>query len=536
VHRTTNGGQSWEVISPDLSTNDKSRQQFSGGLTGDNIGVEYAFVVMAIAESPKEKGVIWAGTNDGQVQVTRDNGKTWTNVTKNIANLPPMGTVGNIEASRYDAGTAYISVDLHQVNNRDPFIYKTTDYGKTWKAITNGIPRSMLSYAHCVREDPVRKGLLYVGTENALYVSFDDGDNWQALQAGLPPAPVYWITFAEQMNDMVIATYGRGFWVLDDLTPLQQMNAQTMSADAHLFQPRPAYRFREVTNNYTTPNDPTVGVDPPYGAAINFSLRNAGNVTLTIEDEKGQVVRTLKTAGRAGLNRVMWDLRQEQTKEVQLRTKPVGVEEFRMPDEGWRSGGQRLAVLMGPGTYTVKLSAGGREQAQKLVVRKDPNSGGSEAELTEQMKTLSEIRTDVESAADVINQAELVRYQLQQLPKLAGDADIAQVAASIEQKFTDLEMSLQELRATGRGQDNVRWGAKLYSKLTYLANGLMSNDYRPTAQQLEVQKLQQQQLRELQGKLNNLLTTDIAMFNEKLRARNLSTIMVAPAKRTSEQR
>ena len=536
VHRTTNGGQSWEVISPDLSTNDKSRQQFSGGLTGDNIGVEYAFVVMAIAESPKEKGVIWAGTNDGQLQITRDNGKTWTNLTRNIPNLPPWGTVGNIEASRWDAGTAYVTVDLHQVNNRDPFVYKTTDYGKTWKAITNGIPRSMLSYAHCVREDPVRKGLLYLGTENALYTSFDDGENWQPLQSGLPAAPVYWITFAEHMNDMVIATYGRGFWVLDDLSPLQQLTPEVLSADAHLFTPRPSYRFREITNNYTTPNDPTVGVDPPYGAAINFYLRSASNVTLSIADERGQLVRTLKASGRPGVNRVIWDLRHEPTKDVQLRTKPLGVDDFPMPDEGVRSGGQRFAMLTAPGTYTVKLAAGGRELTQKLVVRKDPNSGGSDVELTEQMKTLNELRTTIDSAADVINQTELVRYQLQQLPKLAGDADISQVAASIEQKFTDLEMNLQELRATGRGQDGVRWGAKLYSKMTYLANGLMSNDYRPTAQQLEVQKLHEQQLRDLQGKLNTLLSTDIAMFNEKLRARNLSTIMVSPPRKpTSDQ-
>ena len=531
VHRTTNGGQSWEVISPDLSTNDKSRQQFSGGLTGDNIGVEYAFVVMAIAESPREKGVIWAGTNDGQVQLTRDGGKTWTNLTKNIPGLPPMGTVGNIEASRYDAGTAYVAIDLHQVNNRDPFVYKTTDFGKTWKAITNGIPRSMLSYAHCVREDPVRKGLLYVGTENALYVSFDDGENWQPLQSGLPAAPVYWITFAEHVNDLVIATYGRGFWILDDLTPLQQLTPQVTTTDAHLFTPRPAYRFREITNNYSTPNDPTAGFDPPYGAAINFYLRTAGPATLTIADERGEVVRTLRADGRAGVNRVMWDLRHEPTREVRLRTKPLHVTDFDLGPEGTRSGGQRFSLLTAPGTYTVKLSAAGRDQTQKLVVRKDPNSGGSEAELTEQLKTLHELRADIETAADVINQTELVRFQLQQLPKLAGDADIAQVAASIEQKFTDLEMNLMELRTTGRGQDGVRFGAKLYSKLTYLANGLMSNDYRPTAQQLEVQKLHQQRIRELQGQLNNLLSTDIAMFNDKLRARNLSTIMVAPARR-----
>ncbi|HEY6046346.1 MAG TPA: hypothetical protein VIU65_07060, partial [Pyrinomonadaceae bacterium] len=182
VHQTTDGGNSWQVISPDLTLNDKSRQGFSGGLTGDNIGVEYAGVVFAIAESPKEAGTIWAGTNDGQVQITRDGGKNWTNVTKNIPNMLSWGTVSNIEASRFNAGTAYFTVDGHQVNNRDPWIYKTADYGKTWKLIVNGIPKSMLSYAHCVREDPTRAGLLYVGTENGIYVSYDDGANWQPLQ------------------------------------------------------------------------------------------------------------------------------------------------------------------------------------------------------------------------------------------------------------------------------------------------------------------------------------------------------------------
>ena len=175
VHRTTDGGQSWQVISPDLSLNDKSRQQLSGGLTPDNMGVEQAGVVYAIAESPREPGLIWAGTNDGLVQLTRDGGERWTNVTENLPNLPEWGTVSNIEPSRYDAATAYLAVDLHQVNNRDPFVYKTADYGATWQAITTGIPPSMLSYAHWIEEDPVRRGLLYLGTENAIYVSFDDG-------------------------------------------------------------------------------------------------------------------------------------------------------------------------------------------------------------------------------------------------------------------------------------------------------------------------------------------------------------------------
>ena len=325
VHQTTDGGQSWQLISPDLTTNDKSKQGFSGGLTGDNIGVEYAPVVFAIAESPKEKGLIWAGTNDGLVQVTRDGGKNWTNVTKNIPNLPPWGTVSNIEPSRYDAGAAYITVDFHQVNNRDPFVYKTNDYGQTWKAITNGIPHTMLSYAHCVREDPVRPGLLYLGTEGGLFVSFDDGANWEPLQSNLPHAPVYWLVVQEHFNDLVIATYGRGFWILDDLAPLQQMNQMVRDSSAHLFTPRPAYRFRNTVVPVTMSDDPTAGQNPPYGASINYYLKSApsGDVKIRIEDAKGQTVRTLTGTKTVGINRVNWDLRGEQTKEVRLRTSPA---------------------------------------------------------------------------------------------------------------------------------------------------------------------------------------------------------------------
>ncbi|MBI4544829.1 MAG: sialidase, partial [Gemmatimonadetes bacterium] len=233
VHVTTDGGRSWQVISPDLTLNDRSRMGISGGLTLDNIGVEYAGVIFAIAESPLEPGLIWAGTNDGLVHLTRDGGKSWTNLTRNLPNLPPWGTVSNIEASRHDAGTAYLTVDFHQMNNRDPFVYKTIDYGRTWKLITNGIPKSPLSYAHCVREDPVRRGLLYLGTESGLYVSFNDGESWQPLQRNLPHAPVYWIVVQEHFNDLVVATYGRGFWILDDLGPLQQLTPEVAAADAH---------------------------------------------------------------------------------------------------------------------------------------------------------------------------------------------------------------------------------------------------------------------------------------------------------------
>ena len=222
VHRTTNGGQSWEEVSPDLTTNDKSRQTISGGLTPDNIGVEYCCVVYAIDESPVTEGVIWAGTNDGLIHLTRDGGANWTDVTANVPDMPVDGVVRNIDASRWDAGKAYMTVEAHQVGNFEPYVYRTEDFGASWTKIVNGVADSPLSYTRNVREDPVRPGLLYLGTENFLYVSFDDGDNWQRLANGLPPSPMYWIAVQEHFGDLVVGTYGRGFWIMDDISPLQQ--------------------------------------------------------------------------------------------------------------------------------------------------------------------------------------------------------------------------------------------------------------------------------------------------------------------------
>jgi len=533
VHQTTDNGQSWQVISPDLTTNDKSKQGFSGGLTGDNIGVEYNSVVFAIAESRLEKGLIWAGTNDGLVQLTRDGGKNWANVTKNIPGLPAWGTISNIEASRYDAGTAYITVDLHQVNNRDPFVYKTNDYGKTWKQITNGIPHSMLSYAHCIREDAVRRGLLYLGTENSLYVSFDDGDNWQPLQGNLPHAPVYWIATQEHFNDLVIATYGRGFWILDDLGPLQQMNKSVLDSNAHLFAPRPAYRFRSGTVPFSMSDDPTAGQNPPNGASISYYLKSAakGDVKIRIEDAKGQTVRTLTGMKSAGTNRITWDLRDELSKEMRLRTSPAYAPEIRVGAEGWRSApeGGRMSLLVPPGNYTVKLLVDGQELSQPLTIKKDPNSGGSEADIQAQAAMLAELRKDMESAAEMVNQIEMVRGQLESLRLLlAAGADSAPVKAGaddLDKKLMDIEDNLIQRRLTGTGQDGVRWPVRLMSKINYLANGLSSSDFGPTTQQREVHAQFKEQLSAHRKRLDEVMSKDLRAFNELLRSRSMGNII-----------
>lgn len=532
VHVTTDGGRSWKEISPDLTLNDKTKQQISGGLTPDNIGVEYFNVIFAIAESPLKPGLLWVGTNDGLVHVSRDGGQTWTNVTANIPDLPPYGTISNIEPSRYDTGTAYISVDFHQVNGRDPYLYKTTDYGRTWRKITNGIPRSPASYTHVIREDPVRRGLLYAGTENALYVSFDDGELWQPLQLNLPHAPVYWMVIQEHFNDLVVATYGRGFWILDDLSPIQQLTPEVMAADAHLFRPRPAYRFRTIPGQMSTPNDPSVGENPQYGASINYWLKSRpeGRVTVTILDERGNTVRTLEGTRNAGVNRIYWDLRNEPTREARMRVKPLYADWVEVPPEGRSAPGTgRFSVLMPPGRYTVKLTVGGREYTQPLEVRKDPNSGGSEEEIRTQVARLLDLQNDMNAAVDMYNQIELIRMQLQNLGRtLAASPEFSALRASadsLEPKFIALEENLHQLRVTGRGQDNIRWPTKLIGQIAYLANGIASSDFAPTTQQVQVHELFKEQIRTIRARLDELIARDLAQFNSTLQQRGIGNIV-----------
>jgi photosystem II stability/assembly factor-like uncharacterized protein len=534
VHVTTDRGNSWHVISPDLTRNDRSKMGISGGLTPDDIGVEYAGVVFSIAESPKEQGVIWAGTNDGLVQITRDGGKNWTNVTANIPDLPEWGTVDNIEASRYAAGKAYITVDFHQMNDRDPYVYKTSDYGKTWTKITNGIPHSPLSYAHCVREDPVRPGLLYLGTENALYVSFDDGDNWQPLQAGLPHAPVYWVAVQQRFHDLAVATYGRGFWILDDISPLEHLTSDAQSSDAHLFAPRDAYRFRNVSQPASVSYDPTTGHNPPYGADINYFLKSPvnGGVKISIQDANGKTVRTINGSNAAGINRVWWDLRFEPAKQFHLRTSPLYAPEVTVGPEGWRQipGVEPISMLAPPGTYTVKLQANGQEYTEKLTVLKDPHSSGTEADIQAQDRLMMQIRDEMDAMADTVNQIESVRAQLADFENQLGDdqnsKSLRSSADELANKLVDLESHMLQLKVTGRGQDDVRWESMLVEKLNYLAQGVSDSDFAPTTQQVEVNDVLKKEVAQYSSETQQLMSKDVAAFNSMLHGHGIGNIMV----------
>ena len=532
VHATSDGGKTWRLLGPDLTRNDTTRQVLSGGLTPDNIGVEYAGVVFAIAESKLEKGQIWAGTNDGLLQLTRDGGKTWANVTPKAAGTPEWGTISNIAPSRYDAGTAYVTVDGHQVDNRDPWVYKTSDYGKTWKLIVAGIPKTPLSYAHWVKEDPVRRGLLYLGTENALYLSFNDGELWQPLQSNLPHAPVHDITVQEHFNDLVIATYGRGFWILDDITPLQQFTTDVAAKDVHLFAPRPAYRFRGVEWPMQAWYDPVAGQNPPYGASINYWLKGKqDSVSIALLDASGKEVRVIKDAPKAaGINRVTWNLQLEQTKEPLVRTSPMYAPNVRAELAGKASPSLgRVALLAAPGRYTVRLRAGGQEFTQPLELRKDPNTPGTEQDIAAQATLAKELSTVLDSVVEMTNTIEGVRVQLATLKALAKeDTAVVRQADSLEQKFIGVEEQLTQVRITGRGQDLIRYPAKTGEKLVYLINDIGSTDNGPTASQRDVGGVLRQRARAARDELDRIIQSDLDRFNRMLREKGMGGIFAKP--------
>ena len=534
VHQTSDGGRTWRLISPDLSRNDKTRLVASGGLTPDNIGVEYAGVVFAITESRLKAGLIWAGTNDGKVHVTQDGGATWTDVTSNIPGLLLWGTISNIEASRFDAGTAYLSVDGHQVNNRDPWIYKTTDYGKTWKLLVNGIPKSPLSYVHVIREDPVRRGLLYAGTEGGVFVSMSDGEIWQPLQNNLPSAPVYWITVQENFRDLVIATYGRGFWILDDITRLRELTPEVTAKAAHFFTPRNAYRFRGVEAIWAPLDDPVAGENPPDGAALDFWLSSApkDTVVISISDASGKVVRTMKVNGKAGGNRAWWDLNYELTKEPKVRTMPLFTPELRYAPEGRAAPGVgRLAILAPPGTYSVQISVAGQQLRQPLTLLKDPNSGGSAADIAAQTAFMTDVTTDLNTAVDMINALEVVRSQVGVIKaSLAGDSTVKDVRAasdSIDRKLLDVEEQLMQMRITGRGQDIVRWPMQVAEKLIYLAGSAAGSDHAPAAQHREVQQLLRERVRQIKTQFDQVMARDLEAYKTLLRQRNIQHVIIS---------
>jgi photosystem II stability/assembly factor-like uncharacterized protein len=509
VHETTDGGQTWQVISPDLTTNDKTHQQDSGGVALDNPPGTYdGSILYVIKESPLQKGVIWTGSNDGQVNVTRDGGKTWSNVTKNIPNLPPWGWVWGIQASHFDAGAAYVAINLQQQGIYDAYVYKTADFGHSWKLISSDIPKSMNSSARSVIEDPVRKGMLFLGTDNAVYFSLNDGGSWARLRNNLPPVPMYQMVVQPQYSDLVIGTYGRGFWILDDVGPLRELD-KAETSDVYLFTPRAAYRYRTLaTNRATDVNAQSNGQNPPPGADINFYLKSPGKVEITVVGADGQPVRKLSETGRAGVNRVWWDLRYEIATQVKLRTSPPGEPWVKLGTEGWRPllsyGPFRGNATVEPGTYTIKLSAAGKTLSAPLTVLRDPKSVGSDEQIKQQVAFMLEIRSELNEMAEMINRLEWIRSvsQLRQavLRDDPAQATALQQAKKLEETTLAVESEFFDVHLTGRTEDSFRHPMRLIEELGYLGSILDNNwggggsDLPPTDSEIAVHKQLQEQI------------------------------------------
>ena len=409
IFRTTDAGHSWSVVSPDLSTQDPAHIAPSGGIVGDNLGQFYGEVVFAIAPSKIQKGLIWAGTNDGQIWYTKDAAANWVNVTSQLKGLPPGGTIARIAPSSFDAATAYVAVDRHLVDDRDPYIYKTTDFGKSWKRISSDLPKGELSYVRTVTEDPNCQGLLFAGTGNALHYSLDDGGHWSALKTGLPPAPVTWAVVQKEFHDLVISTYGRGLYILDDITPLEQMARQRSEAPVVLFAPRKTYRFVEGGE-----------------ALVNFHLTAVPKepVKLEVLDAQGASVRKLDAKDPVvGINRIKWDLRYDSPRLVALRTvAPDNARIWQEPrfwDEDsrsithWGSRPAEAGPIVAPGVYTLRLTIAGHSYEQPLTVVSDPRSPGSAADIELSVKTLLRIRDDISHVSDSANRIEWLRKQLE---------------------------------------------------------------------------------------------------------------------------
>jgi photosystem II stability/assembly factor-like uncharacterized protein len=520
VHRTTNGGQTWEVISPDLTMNDQSKQQRSGGLTPDNIGVEYANVIYAFDESPIKKGVFWAGTNDGQIHVSQDGGTTWTDVSKKIKDLPALGTVRNIDASKWNEGTAYVTIDFHEVGNFDPHVYKTDNFGSSWKKITNGIATGNLSYARNIKEDPVRKGLLYLGTENKLYISFDYGDNWQEFMSNLPHSPMYWIDVQEHFNDLVIGTYGRGIWILDDISALQQIPADISKQSSLLFKPKDAYRFQPVTSTMQFFPEPSFGLDPPFGAPIYYWLSEDNDeVKLHITDNAGDTVRTIEHKGKAGINKVMWDFNGTKTTEIKMRTTPEGGDWIPLDKDRTRKSPFTLgysAYWMPPGTYNINLVAGDDQFTNEIKILKDPNSDGTIADIEEQTDFMAQLHDDIDNASKMVNELEILRRQLYDLKAILkeqnDDEEVMKALDNMDSLFTGLEGKLVQLKATGTGQDGVRWPSMLVEKMNYLAASTAISDFPPADQYVEVYDILKQRLTDYQSEMKSLMDDEFETF------------------------
>jgi photosystem II stability/assembly factor-like uncharacterized protein len=508
--KTSDAGASWTRLSGDLTRNDKSKMGPSGGpITKDNTSVEYYGTIFAVAESQLERGLIWTGSDDGLVHVTRDHGATWKNVTP--ASMPQWLMINSLEPSPFDKGTAYLAGTMYKSDDFRPYLFKTTDYGATWTKIVNGIAAD--HFTRVVRSDRRRKGLLYAGTERGIYVSFDDGGSWQPLQLNLPIVPI--TDLALRDDDLIAATQGRGFWILDDVTPLQQWQS---AAKLHLFTPRAAWRMGGSTPEQTPAGQ---GTNAPQGVIVNYWTTAAAKTPVKIAflNPDGSVIREFSTAEKddskeklaepkPGFNRFAWDLRYPEAKKFEGMVL-------------W--GGGTTGPRVPPGTYTVRLTAGEETRTTTAEVKQDPRTSASAAELQTQFdfllaanRKLTEVHTQIERIREV-------RKQLDDLRKRVPEGPVFEAAKALDEKMTKIEETLYQTKNRSP-QDPLNYPIRLNDKLASVADSASFGDFAPTAQHRAVAQQLMTQIDAQLAQLKMLWDQDLPALNALVKSADVVAI------------
>jgi photosystem II stability/assembly factor-like uncharacterized protein len=551
VFRSTDGGQSWAPISPDLTRADPETLVPSGGpITGDNIGTEIYATVFALAESPVEPGVIWAGSDDGLVNISRDNGETWTNVTPPELNDWPLISI--IEPSPHDAATAFVAATRYKLDDNTPYLYKTHDYGETWERITNGIPED--DFTRVIREDPERKGLLYCGTEGGVYVSWDEGSNWHRIRSSpslprgqaLPVVPIHDLVIKD--SDLILATHGRSFWSLDDLSAIRAWEAGMESTRSILFPPKPSYRINPPRSfggrdalgykAYQQVGGRTAlaatyldedgdlqveplegGKNPAIGAMIHYQLdiKPAGDVKITLLTMDGEEIRSFSSSDEKkhngfrvktdpGFHRFIWDLRY-----------PPGTElGFGVLSAYWGGGVEGPQVA--PGRYQVQLEVDGDVQTREFEVRKDPRIDATQEDLEAQFELLLEIRDKLSAVHDAVLRSRGLREQVDSWKtrlEETGNDELAEEAQQVSEKLVEAEGNLVESRTKGYA-DSFNYPPKVNSKLASMQGSVSFGDARPPAQQYEVFEHLSGLADQHMATLEAVIESDVAALNQKI--------------------
>ncbi|MCA1581317.1 MAG: glycosyl hydrolase [Acidobacteria bacterium] len=543
--RSRDEGETWEEASPDLTRNDGAKQGDSGGpIARDITGVEVYDTIFAISESPVEPGVLWAGSDDGLVHVTRDGAKTWQNVTPK--GMPEWIQINAIDASPHEKGVAYVAATMYKFDNFAPYLYRTKDYGKTWTKIVTGIPGD--AFTRVVREDPARRGLLYAGTETGLYVSFDDGASWRAFQRNLPATPITDLTVKN--GDLVVATQGRAFWILDDLTPVRQWNESVPASGPRLFAPRKAVRMQ--TERVDEEDEPLrgVGTNLPNGVIVNYWLSekpakgekvlleilSEGKVIRSFSNQKPEKDGDLKEQAvreeeekdrdkplepKAGLNRFVWDMR---VFKPTLVPKAVFNEGTKTPPK------------VGPGSYQVRLTAGGKSFTETAVVEPHPGGFASAADLKAQYDLLASIRDRLSETHATVLKIRDARAQAKELGDRAarlgkGDA-LAKRAAALSVRLTAVEEKLINPNIKAN-EDDLNFEPKLDHDLTNLAGIVASADAKPLASSVRYYDLLKTRLAAIVGEFDRLMEGEVAEFNRAADALQIPRVVPAPKVETA---